>query len=202
MESYIAEELVTLDAEHPIWSRFFTVAPLVLIGTRDANQEYNLAPKHMAIPMGWDNYFGFVCTDTHTTYHNIRREGVFTVTYPRPTQVVLASLSATKRDDDSFKPALLSLPIFQADHVDGPFVSDGYVYLECTLDKIIDGFGLNSLITGTIVAAHVHPDALRQSEQNSGELLFEMPLLAYIEPGRFARISETFSFPFPRDFER
>jgi hypothetical protein len=50
MKNYIAEELLSLDSEEPIWSRFFTVAPLVLIGTRDANREYNLAPKHMAMP--------------------------------------------------------------------------------------------------------------------------------------------------------
>ena len=202
MNSYIAKELLTLDSKHPIWSKFFTVAPLVLIGTRDENREYNLAPKHMAMPLGWDNYFGFVCTEEHSTYHNIRRELVFTVTYPRPTQVVLTSISATPRDDDNFKPALLSLPIFMADEIDGPFVRDGYVFLECSLDRIIDGFGRNSLIIGQIIAAHVHPDALRESERDEGELIFEMPLLAYIEPGRFARISETYAFPFPRDFKR
>ena len=64
------------------------------------------APKHMVSPLGWQNFFGFVCTPRHRTYQNIRREGAFTVTFPRPSQVVLTSLSAAPRDDDDVKPAL------------------------------------------------------------------------------------------------
>ena len=97
--------LVSLDLKRPIWERFFTVAPLLIIGTRDETGAVNLAPKHMATPLGWQNYFGFVCTPRHRTYQNIRREGVFTVSFPRPTQVVLTSLSAAPRDDDDVKPA-------------------------------------------------------------------------------------------------
>jgi len=196
------EMLVTLDSESPIWDRFFTVSPLVLIGTRDASGEYNLAPKHMAFPMGWDNYFGFVCTSTHTTYANIRRGGFFTVTYPRPTQVVLTSMSAAPRDDDNFKPSLTALPVFPAEHVDGPFVEDGYIFLECHLDRFVEDFGRNSLIVGQIIAAHVHQDALRTSERDDGEMIANAPLLSYLEPGRFARIEQSFSFPFPSDFKR
>ena len=50
----------------------------------------DLAPKHAAFPLGWGSFFGFVCTPRHSTYHNVRREGIFTVSYPRPTRVVLA----------------------------------------------------------------------------------------------------------------
>jgi flavin reductase (DIM6/NTAB) family NADH-FMN oxidoreductase RutF len=196
------ENLVTLELELPIWNRFFTVSPLVLIGTRDASQEYNLAPKHMAFPLGWDNYFAFVCTPSHTTYHNIVREGTFTVTYPRPTQIIFTSLSAAPRDDDNFKPSLVALPIFPAKSIDGLFVQDGYVFLECQLNRIIDDFGSNSLIVGEIIAAHVHQEALRASERDDGQLIFDAPLLAYLEPGRFARIEQTFTFPFPTGFKR
>ena len=196
------EYLVTLEVELPIWNRFFTVSPLVLIGTRDASQEYNLAPKHMAFPLGWDNYFAFVCTPSHTTYHNIVREGMFTVTYPKPTQVIFTSLSAAPRDDDNFKPFLVALPTFPAKSIDGLFVQDGYVFLECQLNRIIDDFGSNSLIVGEIIAAHVHQEALRASDRDDGQLIFDAPLLAYLEPGRFARIEQTFTFPFPTGFKR
>jgi flavin reductase (DIM6/NTAB) family NADH-FMN oxidoreductase RutF len=196
------ENLVTLEKGVPIWDNFFTVSPLVLVGGRDASQEYNLAPKHMAFPLGWENYFAFVCTPSHTTYQNIKRDGEFTVTYPRPTQVIFTSLSATPRDDDNFKPSLLALPTFPAELIDGPFVQDGYVFLECRLNRIIDGFGRNSLIIGEIIAAHVHKEALRASDRDDGALIFNAPLLAFLEPGRFARIEQTFAFPFPTDFKR
>jgi hypothetical protein len=67
-------QVVSLDVTAPIWERCFTVAPLVLVGTREKDGSYDLAPKHMATPMGWQNYFGFVCTPRHRTYHNVRRE--------------------------------------------------------------------------------------------------------------------------------
>jgi flavin reductase (DIM6/NTAB) family NADH-FMN oxidoreductase RutF len=156
----------------------------------------------MAFPMGWDNFFGFLCTPAHTTYQNIIRENGFTVTYPRPTQVVLTSISATPRDDDNLKTSLLALETFAAKNIDGLFVADGYIYLECSLHKIVEGFGRNSLITGRIIAAYVHEDAYRTSEQDDAELINEAPLLAYLEPGRFGRIEQTFAFPFPKDFKR
>jgi flavin reductase (DIM6/NTAB) family NADH-FMN oxidoreductase RutF len=78
--------LVTLDTSEPIWDRFFSVSPLVLIGSREADGSFDLAPKHMVTPMGWANYFGFVCTPRHRTYSNIARTGAFTVSYPRPSR--------------------------------------------------------------------------------------------------------------------
>ncbi len=79
----VPDELVSLELSLPIWSRFFSVAPLIVVGTREANGNYDLAPKHMAIPLGWSNYFGFVCTPSHRTYQNIQREQAFTVSFPR-----------------------------------------------------------------------------------------------------------------------
>ena len=97
MEKHVHENLVTLRDDSPLWDRVFSVNLLVLVGTRERGGEYDLAPKHRVFPRGWENYFGFVCTPLHATYHNIRREGAFTVSYPRPTQVVLASLAASPR---------------------------------------------------------------------------------------------------------
>jgi flavin reductase (DIM6/NTAB) family NADH-FMN oxidoreductase RutF len=196
------DQLVRLSTSDPVWDRFFSVAPLVLIGSREENGEDDFAPKHMVTPLGWDNYFGFVCTPRHATYRNVQRERAFTVTYPRPTQIVLTSLAASGRCEDDTKPSLAALPKFSAQTVEGAFVAEGYLFLECELDRIVDGFGTNSLIAGRIVAAYVHPDALRASERDDQELIASLSLLAYLNPARFARIEESFSFPFPADFQR
>jgi flavin reductase (DIM6/NTAB) family NADH-FMN oxidoreductase RutF len=202
MEPDKPKTLVTLDAATPIWDRFFTVFPLVVVGTRDEDGTYDLAPKHLAIPVGWDNFFGFVCTPRHRTYHNARREGAFTVSFPRPSQVVVASLTASPRCEDASKPTLKALPTFKASTVDGVFLEDGYVFLECALDRVIDGFGAGSLIIGTIVAAHVDEAALRLADEDDADLIQQAPLLAYLSPGRFANIKESYAFPFPADFKR
>jgi hypothetical protein len=118
MQKYLRGHIRTLETDLPIWERFFTVAPLVLIGTKEKDG-YDLAPKHMATPMGWENYFGFVCAPRHRTYQNIKHERVFTVSYPRPTQLVLTSLAAASRCGDDAKPSLLALPTFPASQVVG-----------------------------------------------------------------------------------
>ena len=198
----LPRDLVTLDAGKPIWDQFFTVSPLVVVGSREGT-EYNLAPKHMAFPLGWDNYFAFVCTPRHATYHNVLDTNEFTVTYPRPSQIVVTSLTAELREDgEEPKPALAVLPTFEATTVEGVFLEEGYLFLECHLDKIIDGFSLNSLIIGRIVAAHVDRDALRTDERDDQDVIYEAPLIAYLNPGRYAEIKESFAFPFPARFKR
>jgi flavin reductase (DIM6/NTAB) family NADH-FMN oxidoreductase RutF len=194
--------LVELDTSQPIWERFFTVFPLVVVGTRDEAGNVDLAPKHLAIPLSWAGHFGFVCAPTHRTYQNIRASGEFTVTYARPSQVVLASLAATPRCDDDSKPIVESIPTFPARSVDGVFVRDGYLFLECRLQAIYDDFGSNSLIAGEIVAARVAEDALKQSDTDDQDLLMAAPLLAYLYPGRFATIDESNKLPFPSGFKR
>ena len=202
MREHAHRNLVTLSEDFPIWERVFTVNPLVIVGTRESDGGYDLAPKHMAFPMGWEDYFGFVCTPRHNTYHNARREGVFTVSYPRPTQIVLASLAASPREGDGTKPSVYALPAFPASEVDGVFVEDAYLFLECALDRIVDDFGENSLICGRIVAAHVDEGYLRASDRDDNDLIHVSPLLAYLSPGRYARVAESNSFPFPADFMR
>ena len=58
---------VELDVRWPVWERVYMVAPLVLVGTREPDGRHDLAPKHMALPLGWQNYFGFVCAPRHST---------------------------------------------------------------------------------------------------------------------------------------
>ncbi|MEJ2603195.1 MAG: flavin reductase [Gammaproteobacteria bacterium] len=193
---------VTLDTSSPIWDRFFTVAPLVLIGTREEDGSADLAPKHMVTPMGWENYFGFVCTPSHSTYRNIRRTGVFTVSYPRPSQVLYASLAASPRCDAGDKPVLSAFETFPAGEIDGVFVADAYLFLECEHHRTYDDFGVNSLITGRIVAARADSRALRASETDDQELIRDTPLFAYLHPGRFASIDASHAFPFPADMKK
>ncbi len=196
------EQIIPLSIASPIWDRVFTIAPLVVIGTREPNGEYDLAPKHLVTPLSWTNYFGFVCTPRHATYQNIKREGVFTVSYPRPNQTVITSLTASPREDDGSKPSLAALPTWPAQQIDGVFIEDAYLFLECELDRIVDGFDINSLIAGRITAAYVASDSLRQEDLDDSDLLANAPLLAYINWGRFARVDESFTFPFMSGFKR
>ena len=202
MREHAHGKLVTLSEDFPIWERVFTINPLVVVGTRERDGGHDLAPKHMAFPLGWENYFGFVCTPLHATYHNVRREGAFTVSYPRPTQVVLAGLAASPREANGVKPSVDALSTFPASEVDGVLVEDAYLHLECALDRIVDDFDENSLICGRIVAAHVEEDYLRASDRDDNDLIHASPLLAYLSPGRYARVAESNSFPFPKDFMR
>lgn len=202
MQTWNDDKLTPLDIGRPIWDRFFSVFPLVIVGSKEGDERYNLAPKHLAMPLGWENHYCFVCSPRHTTYHNIRRHGAFTVSYPRPTEVLLASLAAAPRCEDESKPSMLVLPNFPAYQVDGILVKGCYLFLECKLHSIVDGFGPNSLIIGSVVAAAAHEDALRAAERDEAEQIYQFPLLAYLSPGRLAEIRQSTAFPFPKGFSR
>ena len=171
--------LIELDIGSSIWENFFSVFPLVIIGTREADGSDDLAPKHLAMPMSWSNHFGFVCTPRHNTLQNIKRTQQFSVTYMRPSHTVLATQK-----------------------IDAAFVADGYLFLECELQQMVDNLGDNSLIIGRIIAAQVAEDAFRTSDQDDADLLINTPLLAYLYPGRFAEISSSTQLPFPAGFKR
>ena len=194
--------LITIETDKPVWDRFFTVAPLVLIGTRDDDGALDFAPKHMVTPMGWQNYFGFVCSPTHSTYKNIRRTGVFTVSYPKPDQVLYSSLAASPRQASGDKPVLDYFPTFPAKLVDADFIEAAYLYFECRIFKTITGFGANCLITGEIIAAYADPAILRSREIDDQELVHDSPMFAYLAPGRFAEVSRSNAFPFPADMKK
>ena len=205
--------LVDIETSHPVWDRFFTVAPLVLIGTNDPDGSPDLAPKHMVTPMGWQNYFGFVCTPAHCTCRNIQQTNGFTVSYPKPSQVLLSSLAASPRQD-GHKPRerilRCGLRVQRDIHchlpfvfeVDAPLIEEAYLYFECRHHKTVDGFGSNCLITGEIIAAYAEPGFLRSSEIDDQELVHHSPLFAYLAPGRFAAIERSNSFPFPANMKK
>lgn len=189
-----------LPADAPLWGRFFTVAPLVLVATLDAAGQHDVAPKHMAMPLGWESWFCFVCSPRHTTYGNTVARGCFTVSYPGPGLIVGAGLAASPREPDGSKPALAALDTFPASTVDGVLVAGCPLYLECELDRVLDGFGENSLVIGRVVAAAATEAALRDQDRDDAELVHELGLLAVVHPGRFATIRDTQAFPFPAGF--
>ena len=108
---------VTLEGD--LWDRFYLVHPLVIIGTLEEDGSHDLAPKHMAMPMSWEDHFGFVCSKTHRTWQNATRTGVFTVSYPGPDQTLLASLASAPRTATGEKPALAAISTQKAEEVDG-----------------------------------------------------------------------------------
>lgn len=193
---------VELDVRSPVWERVFTVAPLVLVGTREPDGSFDLAPKHMALPLGWQNYFGFVCTPRHSTWANAARERAFTVSYPRPDQLVHTSLAASPRCADGSKPAAAVLPTRPARTVNGVLVDGAWLALECEFERVVEGFGENGLVVGRVVAAWADPAALRDADREPEQVLAQAPLLAYVHPGRFAEIASALSFPFPQDMRR
>ena len=196
------DDTVRLDIEHPIWERFFTIAPLVLIGTRSSDGQPDLAPKHMVMPLGWKNYFGFVCTPRHQTWRNIEQTEKFSVSYPRPDQLLLTSLAASPRCDDDTKPILASLETFESPESGAPCLANSYLWLDCSLDRIVPDFGENGIIAGRIEAARASPEALIHSDMGSDAQLRDAPLFAYVHPGRFAVIDSSFSFPFPSGMKK
>jgi flavin reductase (DIM6/NTAB) family NADH-FMN oxidoreductase RutF len=184
-----------------VWDRVFTVAPLVLVGSKEPTGRYDIAPKHMAMPLGWGDRYCFVCTPRHATYANVEREREFTVSFPHRFQVVQASLAATQREPDGSKPSLRALPTFRAQKVDGLLVHGCYLFLECKLDRLVP-FGDEALVVGRIVAASAREEAVRSPDREDDELLRRLPPLAYVGPGRYTAVSDTRSFPFPARFRR
>lgn len=202
MKTFKDHSLVALETKNLLWSQVFTVAPLIVVGSKEG-EDYNLATKHMATPIG-DRHFGFVCTPKHRTYHNIKKEGYFTVSFPRPDQIVLASLAAMPRCEDvngGEKSIISSMPTFRSENLDALFIEDAYLYLECSLHQINDNFNDFSFISGVVENAFVNEDSFRASEKDEQQMVFNAPLLAYLAPGRFAKIQESYAFPFPKDYE-
>lgn len=191
--------LVELTVDSDLWSRVFTLAPLVVVGTKEGGG-YDFAPKHMAMPLGWTAFYGFVCSPGHATYRNIVEHPQFTISFLGPGQVIDSSLAAGGRGEGGVKPTLAAVPSIPARVVDGRLVEGCALYLECELHRIVDGFGPNSLIVGRVVAAAAARDALRGPEVDDADLLHRLGLLAYLPPGRFAVVRDSLSFPYPADF--
>jgi flavin reductase (DIM6/NTAB) family NADH-FMN oxidoreductase RutF len=193
--------LVELSTATPIWDRVFTVAPLVLVATKEGDG-WDVAPKHLALPLGWENRFGFACSERHATYRNVVAHPEFTVSFPRADRILDVTMAAGARAEDGSKPTLSALSTFAATTVDGVLVEGCDLYLECALERVVDGFGPNSLVVGRIVAAAAAPEALRTADGDDADVVHRRGLLVYVDPGRFGIVRETYSLPFPAGFSR
>jgi flavin reductase (DIM6/NTAB) family NADH-FMN oxidoreductase RutF len=185
-----------------VWEAFFTVAPLVLVGTLEADGSPDIAPKHQATPLGMSGLFGFVCRPDHATLRNAVATGCFTVGYPSPAMVVQTSLAASPRDADGTKPTLDLMSLSPAHVVDGVLVDGCPAHLECRLERVVDDLDSDVLVVGRVVAAHVSDRARRGDGVDDAELIATAPVLAYLHPGRVASIHETKEFPYHRGFHR
>lgn len=199
------QDSVAIEAVEPgpeTWERFFTAASIVLVGTVDREGRPDVAPKHLAMPLGWRDKWCFVCTPRHATYRNAVATGAFTVSYPGPEQIVQIGLAAAARADDGSKPSLAALATRPAQAVTGVLVDGARAWLECELDRTIDGIDDASLVIGRVVAASVAEGSLRSPDRDDGELLREAPVLVYLAPHRFAAVGETHVLPYPPDLRR
>jgi flavin reductase (DIM6/NTAB) family NADH-FMN oxidoreductase RutF len=176
------------------------VSPLVLVGSREPDGEHDIDPKHPVLML--PGHIGFVCRPSHATWRNAVREGSFTVSWPGPRQIVMASAAASPRCEDGQKTAMRALPIVGATTVPGVLLDGGHFHLECRVDRVVDDLGEDGLILGRIVAAHADPSALRDKAVRDGTLVHDHPLLAYLHPTQFALIDHSTGFPFPKDFTR
>jgi len=193
---------VSLSLATPVWDRFYSVAPLVLVGTIESDGSPDIAPKHLAMPMSWGALFGFVCSPGHATYRNAVATEEFTVGFPSPELVLQTSLAAGPRDADGDKPTLELMSLSPAHVVSGVLVDGCRVHLECRLERVVDDLEENSLLIGRIVAAHASQRALRSTEADDHDLLDRVPLLAYVHPGRVASVHQTKPFPYHRGYHR
>lgn len=205
--AYTTSDMIEITHDKQFWERTFSVHSLVVIGSREKEGHYNLAPKHLALPLGFERYFGYLDTKRKATYHNVLREKVFTVSFPRPEQLVLTSFTASPREEDFTKPVIRVLEEVvtePARQIDGLFLKDAYLQLECRLVDRHGEFGEWELMAGEVIAAYVHKDALRISgdDMDDDRLIRNAPLLAYLHPDRFAIVKESHTFPFPKDIRR
>ena len=140
MSTALRPDYVALDTSIPIWDRLFVPTPLIVVGSRDEQGNDNLAPKNMAMPLGWSNHFGFMCTARHRTYRNIEHSKTFTVSFPPTDRVVMAAVAATPRGDDKIKHSLKVLPTVRAARSGCLALKDAYLWFDCDLARIVEGF--------------------------------------------------------------
>lgn len=193
-------ELVSLKLDDELWEHVFVPSPLVLIGSIEPDGHCDFAPKHRVFSL--PAHFGFVCRPSHATWRNTVATGAFTVSWPGPRQIAMTAAAASPRCEDGEKKALRALPKIPARRVEGMLVAGCRFYLECELDRVVDGFGDEGMLIGRIVAACADREALRGGETPDARLVHQQPLLTYLHPSQFALIEHSTGFPFPKGFDR
>jgi flavin reductase (DIM6/NTAB) family NADH-FMN oxidoreductase RutF len=181
---------------------YFTVKPLILVTTLGSKGLPNVAPKTQATDVGrCEQYFAFVCTPQHHTYQNVKANKEFVVNYPSPELIGKVS-AAAQRAEDSDEIALAGLTSIPSLIVKPPRIKECYLHLECKLLEIKD-LEDSSLILGKIVARSADKELSFQLGK-SGEsikLLSKRPLLAYVYPDHYTKISIAEEFVFPKNYK-
>ena len=198
----MATKWKNIDIDDGFWNRFYLPFSLVLIGSVEGDH-YNLAPKHLAMPLSWKNDFGFICTPSHKTYQNIKLTKTFTVSYPQADQLAIASLASSPRsENDKDKQIISQLATRPAKVIDGIVLERAFLVYECELTKIYDDFNDNSLIAGKILKAYADEDYLIHQDQDNQRMIYSHPLPVFLYPDRYTLIEKTSAFPFPIGFKK
>ena len=92
---------------------------------------------------------------------------------------------------------MAAFPVEAAAGVPGAVVPGAGLQMDCERERIVDGFGDNSLFVGRVVAARGQESVLRDPDRDDADLIRAAPVLAYLHPGRLAFIGDTQAFPFP-----
>ena len=136
------------------------MAPLVLVGTRGRTAAMIWLPSTW--PCRWAGEpLRVRLSPQPRDPRNAERTGAFTVSFPRPDTIVEVALAAEpggRREAELGGDRRLAGRV-----VDGVLVDDAHLWLECQLERVIDGFGRNTLIAGRVVAASVAASSLRAS---------------------------------------
>jgi len=183
-------------------ARYFTVKPIVLVTTLGPRDIPNVAPKTQCMDVGRDeDYFAFVCTPKHHTYQNAKANGEFVVNYPGPELIhkVSAASQFAENVDEIALAGLTSIPSLV---VKPPRIKECRVHLECMVEEVKD-LDAASIILGKIVARSANKEVSfeRGKAEESINLLFNYPLLAYVYPNHYTTIRAATEFTFPKNYK-
>ena len=181
---------------------YFTVKPLILVTTLGSSGLPNVAPKTQNMDVGsLEQYFAFVCVPQHHTHQNVKATGEFVVNYPGP-ELIMNVSEASQLAENVDEIALAGLTGIPSMVVKPPRIKECYLHLECKLVDIKE-FDDASIVLGRIVARSASQEVCfeRGKSKESIKLLSKRPLLAYVYPNHYTKISVAEEFIFPRNYK-
>jgi len=134
--------------------RLINHGPVVMVSTRDAQGNYNIAPIAWISP-AQKNPPRVMISFGHGrhTYKNILESKEFAVCLPHVSQVRLLRLTGRSSGAETNKFAEFEIKAFPAAHLDLLIPQDSIGYLECTLHKRI-GQEASDVVLGNVLAAY------------------------------------------------
>jgi flavin reductase (DIM6/NTAB) family NADH-FMN oxidoreductase RutF len=148
-----------------------------------------------------EQYFAFVCTPQHHTYQNVKANKEFVVNYPGPELIENVS-AAAQLAEDCDEIALAGLTSIPSLVVKPPRIKECHLHLECRLLETMD-LEDASLVLGRVVARSADKEVSFEhgKAKENIRLLSERPLLAYVYPDHYAKISVAEEFVFPKKYK-